>query len=85
MDKQIAAQKLAKLFFATETGYRPASDIAEANKIKAELGSEAKELIALATAEKLHSDLRTSLRLFVKKYDTDAYNQYITRCGYKAA
>lgn len=80
MDKQIVAQKLAKLFFATETGNK---DTAEAKQILAEVGSETKALVGLAVAEKLHSDLRTSLRLFVKKYDTDAYNQYITRCGYK--
>lgn len=82
MDKKIAAQKLAKLFFATETGNK---DTAEAKQILVEVGSETKALVGLAVAEKLHSDLRTSLRLFVKEYDIDAYNQYITRCGYKNA
>lgn len=82
MDKQVAAQKLAKLFFATETIHK---DSQEAKQILAEIGSETKSLVSLAVAEKLHADLRTSLRLFVKKYDTDAYNQYVTRCGYKNA
>lgn len=82
MDKQVTAQKLAKLFFATETINK---ESAEAKQILAEVGDEAKALIGAAMAEQLHTDLRTSLRLFIKKYNAEAYNQYVARCGYQNA
>lgn len=82
MDKQVAAEKLAKLFFATETVNKSTE---EARQILAEIGNETAQLVAVAVAEKLHSDPRTAIRLFVKKYNTEAYDAYVARCGYKAA
>lgn len=80
-DKNEVANKLAKLFFATDAGFGGNASTPEAAKIKAELGSEAKDLIAVAVAENLHMDLRRKIQLFCKKYGTrEVYNQYVAAC-----
>jgi len=81
-DKNEVANKLAKLFFASDTGYGGNASTPEAAQIKAELAAETKDLVAVAVAENLASNLRQKIRLFCKKYATrEIYNQYIATCA----
>lgn len=83
-DKREAANKLAKLFFATDTGSGGNANTDEAKVIKAELGGEAKSLMTMAMTENagVAGTPRHKLWQFIRdNADIDVYNNYVARCG----